>query len=415
MKNLVILIGFMATLSLSATASENPLFISKLNNPTGYSAPIALNQQESICGANNFQHIESYNNNFSSIGFNTSVVTVAGRSVGAIKPSASAAASSYCSGTLVGNNLFLTASHCVGNGTVGDFVAFDYQRVGGAGNLRPQQFFQITGVVEDGVNFGLDYAVLSLSGAPGNSLNWQGIALGWKTVTNVVSSNLLIVQHPDGEPKQLDAGSNPQYTYGRIYYSNIDTLPGSSGSGIVDTSNRLIGVHTNGGCTPSSGANSGVNMQAILDVSQVLSSSLPPVSSLVIDYNNNVPLYMTEQNTYFRSYNLDNGQYEALSWSALTNAATRIEYKIDFGSAVSEPDVNWTLYQLYGVNVTSGTLDFEVGPIGTNNVPYHNCGSSSRFYRVDREVKLYLRARHEMAGLASEWRYSRAICLHYMP
>ena len=414
MKKLVILIGFMATFCHLVSASENPLFISKLSNPSVYSAPVTLNQPESICGNNDLQQIEAYNGSDAGLGFDVNFVSNAGRSVGAIKTSASASLTGYCSGTLVGNNLFLTASHCVGNGTVGDFVAFDYQRIGGTGSYRPQQFFQITGVVEDGVSAGLDYAVLSLSGNPGTALNWQGSAFGWKSVTHIAANNLLIVQHPNGEAKQMDAGSNPQYTYNRVSYSNIDTRPGSSGSGIVDNLGRLVGVHTHGGCTASSGSNSGVNMQAILDVSNVLTPGLPPVASLTIDYNN-VPLYASEQTVYFRNYNLDNGPHEYLGWSMLSGASTRIEYKVDFGTAVNEPDVNWTLYQHYGVNVTTGSLDFAVGPISTSNVPYHNCGSTSRFYRVDREVKLYLRARHEAGGQVSDWRYSRAICIHYMP
>ena len=53
-----------------------------------------------------------------------------------------------------------------------------------------------------------------------------------------------------------------------MFYSNLDTFGGSSGSGVRDDIGDVIGVHTNGGCrTDGTGVNRGVTMPAIAAVS----------------------------------------------------------------------------------------------------------------------------------------------------
>lgn len=268
--------GFI-TLAAFAQANDNPLFLQKMTNPQDYNPVAAIAAQpESICGTDDLQHIENYDGRYNGIGFNQQRIENYSPSVGAIKSRASATQTSYCSGTLISNNVFLTASHCVGRGTVGDFVAFGYQNEGASNTLRAsQQFFQITGILEDGITNNLDYAVLSLANNPGNAIGAfpgaQGTALGWKSVVARTPAQALIIQHPLGEPKQLDAGSNVTTGGTRLFYSDIDTQPGSSGSGVLDTSGRVAGVHTNGGCGVNGGNNSGVAMEDIIDASNVVS------------------------------------------------------------------------------------------------------------------------------------------------
>jgi V8-like Glu-specific endopeptidase len=55
-----------------------------------------------------------------------------------------------------------------------------------------------------------------------------------------------------------------------LRYGNLDTLGGNSGSGILDSAGRVVGVHTNGGCTSSGGTNSGVRIARIRAASSVL-------------------------------------------------------------------------------------------------------------------------------------------------
>ncbi|MFT7562257.1 MAG: V8-like Glu-specific endopeptidase [Flavobacteriales bacterium] len=270
-----------AGLALTATslvfANENPNFLSKLENPAGYSKAGIMNIPEAICGTDDLQHVEQYDDRYSAIGYNDNFVQAMSASVGAMKSIASDSASGYCSGTLISADQFITASHCVDSNTVGEFVTFGYQEQTPGILRNSQQHFEILEVVEDGADFGLDYAVLRLAGSPG-TVNGSfpgadGTAIGWKGVSGELPVDAVIIQHPLGQAKQVDAGSGISYSTGRIRYSDIDTQPGSSGSGVLNDLGQVIGVHTNGGCTTSSGSNSGVFMQDILDVSGVLGTT----------------------------------------------------------------------------------------------------------------------------------------------
>ena len=194
----------------------------------------------------------------------------------------------WCSGTLIDNDLFLTAGHCFSQ-TPGDWtvpringtgdpipradiaanmhVNFDYQ-VDPAGVLRTEQRFPILGLVEDQLG-DLDFAIVRLGGNPGQTYGRTPIA----AADAGVGSTICIIGHPDGDPKVIEAGPTSEYKTSRIYYDDIDTLGGNSGSGILASPEGVIvGVHTNGGCDdPGQGNNHGHRISALLDVSPTLS------------------------------------------------------------------------------------------------------------------------------------------------
>lgn len=260
--------------SQSLHAEDNVNFLKKLAQGSNY--VVDRSAPESICGVDNLQHVERYDNRYSNWGYDRNYVTAQQRSVGALKSRSSNSATSYCSGTLIAPDLFLTASHCVDSGTTSDVVAFDYQFNGTSSSLRNQSFFNVTEIVEDGANLSgdLDFAILRLAGNPGNTF-------GWKPVANAVPGDVMIIQHPRGEAKQLDAGTDVVSSGTRVLYGDLDTEPGSSGSGVLNRAGAVVGVHTNGGCGATSGRNSGYSMAAITNVSSIL-----PVSTHVRAINN---------------------------------------------------------------------------------------------------------------------------------
>jgi V8-like Glu-specific endopeptidase len=195
---------------------------------------------------------------------------------------------SDCTGTLISQNLFLTAGHCFDDdprnptdatGTqltgletaVSDMeVAFDFH-ANPDWTTRPGVPFDITAVHEYRLG-DIDYAIIELAGNPGDTFGWTRVA----AVTPQPGDELTLFQHPFGIPKVVDSGTVMQTSLnGRIAYDDIDTDGGSSGSGILDWQGRLIGVHTHAPvgeeCEPGDG-NRGWLVEAILPHSPILGS-----------------------------------------------------------------------------------------------------------------------------------------------
>jgi V8-like Glu-specific endopeptidase len=185
--------------------------------------------------------------------------------VGAMEDTADDDSSKFCSGTLIANDLYLTAGHCVDGTTVGQFVSFNFERAAGGASLLAQSHFRISQVVEDSRN-GLDYAILRLAGNPGATFGVAPV----RTTDPAAGAAITIIGHPQGEPKQIEAGTVSSVSGNSIRYGNLDTLGGNSGSAILDAEGRVAGVHTNGGCFNGGGTNSGTRISRIRSASSVL-------------------------------------------------------------------------------------------------------------------------------------------------
>lgn len=207
------------------------------------------------------------------------------------------------SGTMISDNLFLTCGHLFDqtgggwnrprtNGTTNIIspqeiarnmhLNFNFQ-VDPAGNLRPEQSFPILELLEYRLG-GLDMAVCRIGGNP-------GAVFGRATLspTDAAPPNMLcIIGHPAGQPKRIEAGPTTSIVGNLINYNDIDTLGGNSGSGILRASDgRLVGIHTNGGCTAASpaggGSNFGQRIAAVIAASPTLQALLRPKIKVVDD------------------------------------------------------------------------------------------------------------------------------------
>lgn len=212
----------------------------------------------------------------------------------------------WCTGTLVSQNLFLTAGHCFDreangwslpriNGTsnvipppeiaTNMHVNFNYQ-FDSIGNLQTEQEFAVRELVEYRLG-GLDFAIVRLAGIPSQVF---GVGtLGQKDAE--VGDMLCIIGHPAGVPKRVEAGPLTSFEGDRIRYNDIDTLGGNSGSAIWHSpSGEIVGVHTNGGCTTSRGSNFGVRIGRLLEESPTLRRLLSlSVKTIAAEYLEKFP------------------------------------------------------------------------------------------------------------------------------
>ena len=79
-----------------------------------------------------------------------------------------------------------------------------------------------------------------------------------------------MIGFPEHDPKQIEAGTIASYSADFMRYGNVDTLEGSSGSAVLNSSGAIVAVHAREGCTATGGTNSGVRMSRIRAVSPFL-------------------------------------------------------------------------------------------------------------------------------------------------
>lgn len=249
-------------------ALENKAFLEQINAKGQYKVkkpPFS----ETLCGKSDLKNIYEYNGEH---GPTQEFVLGHATPVGAICSSNQQnGLSKYCSGTLISENLFLTASHCIDNQSIGQYVAFNYQLTS-PNTLGQQFFFKIIEIVEQGYQDYIDYAIIKLEGAPGKQFGFTSLSISEPNIGDLVT----IIQHPAGRPKQVEAGKFI-FSFERwISYEDLDTEEGSSGSGILNSKGEIVGVHTNGGCDPYSGggANNGMNIKAIISNSSTIKELL---------------------------------------------------------------------------------------------------------------------------------------------
>lgn len=193
----------------------------------------------------------------------------------------------YCTGTLIRDNMFLTAGHCLTpqtgiegwvtpvhqtNGKLIPYspaelaplmhVNFNYEIDPATGYPRVPDVYPVLQLVEYQGPIGhpgpIDYAILQLGPGSNGTPNqrYGNMQYDASNASLSAASLLTVIQHPDGNPKRVAAGTTVRVGSDlmQLFYGDVDTLGGSSGSGIIDQNGKLIGVHTQGGCKQEGGA-----------------------------------------------------------------------------------------------------------------------------------------------------------------
>jgi hypothetical protein len=170
---------------------------------------------------------------------------------------------SYCTGFLVAPDILMTNEHCFTSSEVAKsaIVDFDFDSPHGEKFSASVTEFLIA-------DFDLDYALARVTPAP------QGVLpISVKTIAGSrVGQELLLVQHPNGEYKQvsrINCQVKATPVDGRAKGSDFshlcNTLGGSSGSPIVDrASRRVVGLHHLEARPAGAVRNQGVQFELIL-------------------------------------------------------------------------------------------------------------------------------------------------------
>ena len=256
---------------------------------------------ESICGLNDLQQVEQYDG---TLGVTRALVdhvqgavgqlqwlgTLAAMFTGPGDSPGNVAGVRWGSGGLISNNTYITAGHCLDSydeewktpkradrslppSELAPLmqVVFNYQINGTTGVLQTGENFPVLELLEHRSG-GLDYTLLRLGKNSAGRL--PGEVYGVLTVAahdlTDAGAMLCLIQHPDGQPKQIEAGPMKENVGGRISYASLDTLNGSSGAPILSDAGEVVGVHTSGGCTRFNGENFGVAIGAIRAASVLL-------------------------------------------------------------------------------------------------------------------------------------------------
>lgn len=165
-----------------------------------------------------------------------------------------------CTGTLIeasAGPVVLTAGHCAG---LGDQVLLDFNF---EDNPDGEQLVTEGTVFEQSLE--PDYALIQLDELP---------AVRPVLLTTQATERLAIIQHPRGYPKVVAEGSFLASCNQLVYYTDLDTLVGSSGAGVLNRQGHLLAVHTDGECDEKGhGSNWGWTAESIVEASPYLQSS----------------------------------------------------------------------------------------------------------------------------------------------
>lgn len=162
-----------------------------------------------------------------------------------------------CTGTWIAaaaGPVVLTAGHCVGLGNTA-LLAFNIEM-----NADGDPLVTNGTVFEQSLD--PDYALLRLDQAP---------ATAPTPLTTTTTERVVAIQHPRGRPKVFAEGALGLACGATLSYTDLDTLAGSSGAGVLNDRGYLVAVHNDGDCAADgSGSNSGFSSARIVEVSDYL-------------------------------------------------------------------------------------------------------------------------------------------------
>ena len=173
------------------------------------------------------------------------------RSIGRISVrGATGALLGYGTGFLVSPRLLITNNHVLGSAGEAShsLVEFNYQ-IGLMGQISPSRFFPLVPQDFFLTNAELDYTLVAVRDqqpeAALASFGWNRL-IG-ETGKAIIGESLNIIQHPNGEPKQVALRANELIdVLDDFLHYKTDTAPGSSGSPVFNDQWEVVALHHSG-------------------------------------------------------------------------------------------------------------------------------------------------------------------------
>jgi V8-like Glu-specific endopeptidase len=175
-----------------------------------------------------------------------------------------------CTAWIVGNNLFLTAGHCVASrATTLQFNVPASQTSGAlvAPATRDQYAVVQSSIVSRNSGIGNDWALFRVAAntqtglLPRQAQGSQFSLANNRTPTNARITGFGTDTGVTNQTNQIHTGPFGSFSGTSARYS-VDTTGGNSGSPVASAATGVaIAIHTNGGCTASGGANSGTSFR----------------------------------------------------------------------------------------------------------------------------------------------------------
>ncbi|MFC5217058.1 trypsin-like peptidase domain-containing protein [Streptomyces coerulescens] len=153
-------------------------------------------------------------------------------------------------GFLIAPGLLLTNHHVIGTEEQlrGSVFRFGFED-DAEGRARPVSEYRATegGLLHTSPGDELDYSLIAIDGQPGRKWGWLSASKAPPRTGDRVN----IVQHPAGLPKQIALQHNRiAYQGGDVVQYLTSTLPGSSGSPVLDDQWQVVAIHHSGGRIP---------------------------------------------------------------------------------------------------------------------------------------------------------------------
>jgi V8-like Glu-specific endopeptidase len=151
-------------------------------------------------------------------------------------------------GFLVAPDLAMTNHHVISDAGLlpGVILRFNYQEDWGRRALPTREYQAKSGGLFH-ANQTLDYAIFQVEGEPGEEWGW--LPLQSRDIRT--DERINIVQHPNGQPKQITLQNNfVAFVGGNVVQYVTSTNPGSSGSPVFNDGWEVVALHHAGGRIP---------------------------------------------------------------------------------------------------------------------------------------------------------------------